>query len=187
MSERPKAANHLVSLLRNSGYQQTSDGSRVPEAIDKGSSIHTAIVAFERTYAEGRIPTRFNQLTRKLLRYSRNGDAAAFDYAELLIDLLERAYGDMTNSAELDGPSPPNLISWNGQERDLPPIVWRLLQKIWRKKSIKIDRVCQYVWGDEDNRTDGALRTSLSRLNKELVKLGVPFCFEIKNGYIVRS
>ena len=94
----------------------------------------------------------------------------------------EQLQTGLTKVASKDGPLPPNQFWWNGEMARLAPIPWKLLDCMWGKESISIDRIMQCVWGNDNS--ESGLKTALSRLKKSLLSAGYPRHLREKNGQI---
>ncbi len=73
----------------------------------------------------------------------------------------------------------PNLLVWRGTIHTLTPSQWRLLQFMWSRTSAPIEDAKDAVWGHDNGRRDGALRTLISRLNTRISEVGAIEAFEL--------
>lgn len=104
-----------------------------------------------------------------------------------LINLMELKIATVPwatdNSPPLpDGPYPPNRFRWGNDERELPPLLWRLLNHLWACpcRQDEVEHVMEEVWRRAIK--GGTLRSAVWKLNQEIRSLGFVVCLE--NGYV---
>lgn len=91
-----------------------------------------------------------------------------------------------------DGPRPPNLLRWQGQDHPIGTPrsrrLWQLLRALWhleegaaRSYQSLIDARC--VWEDVPN--DATIRSAVTRLNTTLPP-GYPWSYSVQGRYVVK-
>lgn len=85
-----------------------------------------------------------------------------------------------------DGPQEPNLFIWKNQRAVLQPIPWKLVCHLWAcpKRTSRADAVIDEVWGHDSERSDGALKTAISRANNALAEVAIPIRICQKSGFV---
>ncbi|MEX2673410.1 MAG: helix-turn-helix domain-containing protein [Phycisphaeraceae bacterium] len=87
----------------------------------------------------------------------------------------DASLADETGAAYRDGPRPPKMFRWHGQEIQLPPRQWQLLNFLWNNSShtAEVDTVADHVWGNAETK-DGTIRKACSSLNEKLLNVPAP-------------
>ena len=89
-------------------------------------------------------------------------------------------------AAKADGPHPPNHFHWRGDAHDLPPRQWALLKHMWNVECLPVQTAATDVWGRDDV-ADSTMRSAVSKLDTAFSKMGCPFHFAMRNGYITKT
>lgn len=92
-----------------------------------------------------------------------------------------------TGSASVDGPQTPNRFVWDGKCAELQPISWDLVNFVWHENDdhkAEEDDVFDAVWPDS-GRSQGALKSAISRANDSLMVKGIPISVNQKKGYVI--
>lgn len=82
-----------------------------------------------------------------------------------------------------DGPHPPNVFVWKGEQHSLAPRLWQLLNHMWNRDRSPV----QDVWEHDSEIADSSVRSDVSKLNTRLLDIGVPLSFSTKQGYVIKS
>jgi hypothetical protein len=172
--------------------QEASPGCRdEADPIEPGDPLFEAGCALQRHYPDNRLPTheKIRFLWNDLLRGSRRREPAAYGHAADLKAALESAFRDrLPQPAAEDGPAPPNLVWWQGEQYDLPPRLWLLLCCLWGRDQVEVQEVARRVWKDEGLEVaDSTIRSTLSQLNARLQQIGIPWTYNLKSGYLIKG
>lgn len=95
----------------------------------------------------------------------------------------ERPLTNTTAAPLSDGLHEPNVLVWNGNRYDVPPIQWRLLHALWEVDSIPEAELTSIVWAD-DTVQSSTVRAGVSKAGSELMRAGVPWTLNTKAGYV---
>jgi hypothetical protein len=86
-----------------------------------------------------------------------------------------------------DGPAPPNLLYWRGNNYDLPPLQWRMLDYLWNRRGpVQVEDLTEHVWGNKAV-ADSTVRSALSTLNAQLAEIPSPSPpqYHIRHGHVI--
>jgi hypothetical protein len=72
-----------------------------------------------------------------------------------------------------DGPYEEGLCGWAGVPHPVPAVQWRLLKVLWGKRRVSVDRVLQFVYGEDEG--EGKLKSLIHALKGTLAREGIPF------------
>lgn len=161
------------------------------DPIEPGHPLLEAGAALQRHYPDNKLPTqeKIRFFWNNLLRSSRRREPAAYGHAADLKAALESAFRDLLPPPEAaDGPAPPNLVWWQGERYDLSPRLWSLLRCLWGREKVEVQEVARRVWKDEGLEVaDSTIRSTLSQLNEWLQRIGIPWTYNLKAGYIIHG
>jgi hypothetical protein len=128
------------------------------------------------------IPADLFQKLLPLLPVAHRDGAGVAYYLESVVDKVLHDWAARPPKA--DGPVPPDRFRLGDIECEgLTGLEWRLLDGLWGKPAKLIQDVMDRVYGDNHAQTDGAIKAVVKRLNKKLLKKGVPAEVVFKNGY----
>lgn len=86
------------------------------------------------------------------------------------------------------GPDHAGNVWWNGNHQKLEATPHRLCQYLWGKERVSEEAAINAVWGSDDRSSGGrALPSALSKMNKTLLMLSVPWEYVRDRAHIVKK
>ena len=94
-----------------------------------------------------------------------------FEAIDKALALIREVLTGSPHSPPADGCYPGDILNWNGERHKLTPQSWKILSYCWNGEPVTFDDAGDMIWECETNW--GAIRTAVTRLNNELMALGI--------------